>query len=139
MAEFLRYTQITVTTHYEHRWVRRDDPNSGLYCPCDAAGEIDWDALHEIGRKNIQDAFAGEGDVYYIYQGIKSYQHRQVIPAAIRCVCGAEVELYDPFLSTCDKCGRDYNGGGQLLAPRSQWGEETGESLADIFNGRWED
>ena len=27
----------------------------------------------------------------------------------------------------CDKCGKDYNSSGQRLAPRSQWGEETGE------------
>jgi hypothetical protein len=34
--------------------------------------------------------------------------------------------------NTCE-CGRDYNWGGQLLAPRSQWGEETGETAADIL------
>ncbi len=47
-------------------------------------------------------------------------------------VCGTEVEL-GHFTCTCDKCGADYNWGGQRLASRSQWGEETGESLSDIL------
>ncbi|GAH70438.1 unnamed protein product [marine sediment metagenome] len=37
------------------------------------------------------------------------------------------------FTNTCE-CGADYNSAGQLLASRSQWGEETGESLTDILN-----
>ncbi len=47
-------------------------------------------------------------------------------------VCGAIVEL-GHFTCTCPGCGADYNWGGQRLAPRSQWGEETGESLSDIL------
>jgi len=52
-------------------------------------------------------------------------------PAIGRCSCGKEVELAG-FTNTCD-CGADYNSSGQLLAPREQWGEETGESLSDIL------
>lgn len=48
-----------------------------------------------------------------------------------RCECGQEVRC-SGFTNTCD-CGRDYNWAGQLLAPRSQWGEETGECLSDIL------
>lgn len=36
----------------------------------------------------------------------------------------------------CPHCGTEQTSGGQLLAPKSQWGEETGESLADIYNPR---
>lgn len=35
------------------------------------------------------------------------------------------------FTNTCE-CGADYNSRGELLAPRSCWGEETGEHPADI-------
>ena len=49
----------------------------------------------------------------------------------IECECGRGVECIG-FTNTCD-CGRDYNMSGELLAPRSQWGEETGESVADIL------
>ncbi len=45
--------------------------------------------------------------------------------------CGKRVELTG-FTNTCD-CGADYNSFGQLLAPRSQWGEETGESVSEIL------
>lgn len=50
----------------------------------------------------------------------------------IRCRCGRELET-PGFTNTCD-CGADYNWAGQELAPREQWGEETGESLSDILN-----
>lgn len=46
--------------------------------------------------------------------------------------CGRVVELRG-FTNTCE-CGADYNMSGQKLAPREQWGEETGEHPADIVN-----
>jgi hypothetical protein len=58
--------------------------------------------------------------------------------------CGEELYC-DGFTNTCEKCGADYNWAGQQLAPRSQWGEETGESLQDILDidspgfNPWED
>ena len=48
-----------------------------------------------------------------------------------RCECGRDVWC-EGFTSTCI-CGADYNWAGQRLAPREQWGEETGESLDDIL------
>jgi len=56
-------------------------------------------------------------------------------PAIIRCDCGAKVVLENLFTITCDNCDADYNSSGQRLAPRSQWGEETGESYSDIMIG----
>lgn len=50
--------------------------------------------------------------------------------AVVKCECGEEV-LCASFTNTCD-CGADYNMSGQLLAPREQWGEETGEHYADV-------
>jgi hypothetical protein len=53
-------------------------------------------------------------------------------PAVGQCdVCGQYVDLCG-FTNTCD-CGADYNMSGQRLAGREQWGEDTGESLADIL------
>jgi len=46
--------------------------------------------------------------------------------------CGEEVGLHG-FTNTCE-CGADYNMNGEALAPRSQWGEETGESVEDILS-----
>jgi hypothetical protein len=53
----------------------------------------------------------------------------------IQCsTCYQKVALTDPVTNTCS-CGTDYNGFGQKLAPREQWGWETGENLIDIYNG----
>jgi hypothetical protein len=49
----------------------------------------------------------------------------------IKCQCGRTL-VCDGFTTTCD-CGRDYNWSGTLLAPRSCWGEETGETASDIL------
>lgn len=49
----------------------------------------------------------------------------------IKC-CG-EWLLCSGFTNTCSNCGSDYNMSGQQLAPREQWGEETGESASDIL------
>lgn len=48
------------------------------------------------------------------------------------CDCGEECELAG-FTNTCE-CGAEYNMSGALLAPREQWGEETGEHASDLNN-----
>lgn len=51
--------------------------------------------------------------------------------ATVIC-CGEELEC-TKFTNTCPECGTDYSTSGQQLAPRDQWGEETGETEADIL------
>jgi len=53
-------------------------------------------------------------------------------PKTRLCDCGKTV-ICGSFTNTCE-CGADYNSAGQRLAPREQWGEETGESASDILN-----
>jgi len=53
--------------------------------------------------------------------------------------CGGRVTLYGSFDCRCKNCGAEYNLFGQRLAPRSQWGYETGETLSDIVGPRRED
>jgi hypothetical protein len=57
---------------------------------------------------------------------------REIERNVIRCDCRREVLCYG-FTNTCD-CGADYNMSGDRLAPREQWGEETGESPTDVAN-----
>lgn len=58
----------------------------------------------------------------------------------IQCVdCKEKVFISKAFVSTCGYCGTDYNAVGQKLAPRDQWGEETGENLFDMMNGSDDD
>ncbi len=67
---------------------------------------------------------------HYVPRG---YGFREVERSKGLCECGHVVELLQ-FTNTCGKCGRDYNMSGQRLASRSQWGEETGESVGDILS-----
>jgi hypothetical protein len=106
-------------------------PNHGFGFPGLASGEIDMVELQKkpAALANYNKCISGE----YAVTGpeFKSWIHHYSEPAIGRCSCGCEVELYG-FTNTCDKCGRDYNMSGQALAPRSQWGEETGESYCDL-------
>lgn len=61
---------------------------------------------------------------------IKYRDHQTGEFAVCKCECGAEVELHDSWSNDCHKCGREYNMSGQELAPRNQWGEETGEKFS---------
>lgn len=72
----------------------------------------------------------------YLSEGVRDPETYSFIePPAVECsCCGARVDLYDND-NQC-KCGSIFNGFGQMLAPREQWGEETGESVFEIYNGR---
>lgn len=63
------------------------------------------------------------------------HTHRgEVSRWVIECDCGTEV-LCRHNTNTCVTCGTDYNMSGQELAPRRQWGMETGEHPVDVLNG----
>ena len=50
----------------------------------------------------------------------------------MKCSCGNLMTRGSGYFDTdfkCDRCEKEYNGSGQSLAPRSQWGEETGETF----------
>jgi len=48
------------------------------------------------------------------------------------CECGEHVYL-TRFTNTCYDCATDYNMSGQRLAPREQWGYETGEHWTECY------
>lgn len=108
-------------------WV--DDPGAGFGFDCDEHGNVLTEQFSPEALDNLAKCLSGEFNV--TDDGIEKYEWSYTQPAIGRCSCGSEVELYG-FTNSCS-CGRDYNSSGQLLAPRSQWGEETGESLADIL------
>lgn len=57
-------------------------------------------------------------------------------PEGLTCDCGTFLDYPGPGRDYyCPHCHRDYNSAGQRLAPRCQWGEETGETAADYFDG----
>ena len=116
-------------TIYNLSFNSKQDPGWGYSFPADQLGNVDVDSLNPAARANYDAARLSNE---FLAPEVESYTHRWTEPAVGRCVCGSNVEL-DGFTNTCS-CGRDYNMSGQLLAPRSQWGWDTGESLDDILS-----
>lgn len=105
-----------------------DCPGSGFSFECDENGNIDREQLDPCAIPNLERCLALDG---VRAEGVVKREWAYRHPAEGKCSCGRTVYLCG-FTNTC-KCGRDYNSCGYLLAPRSQWGEETGEHVADIL------
>ena len=132
--KIISHLEFKTETHYEifYQW-KDSSPGHGFGFPALESGEIDMSAIQNrpAALANYNKCVNREIDVTGPH--FKSWERRIRQDAIGLCDCGCEVTL-DRFTNTCDGCNRDYNGSGQLLAPRSQWGEETGESYADLMD-----
>ena len=130
MAKIIKQRQFHESVEYrlEYRW--KDSPNAGFSFACDAKGQVHEHELEACALENYRKCVSGEHAV--VCEGVKEYAQSWSEPAILRCDCGSNLELFG-FTNPCDNCGRDYSMSGELLAPRSQWGEETGEHWADII------
>ena len=86
-----------------------------------------WSEAIDLGYQNYLEVL--ESGYYKL--GYYENEFRYRIPAQIKC-CKMWLRL-GKFTNTCSKCGADYNGSGQLLASRPQWGEETGEHWTECL------
>lgn len=77
----------------------------------------------EIAREKIVFELQANSDIYIHYN--KCFKR-------IKCNCGESIDCLE-FTNTCDNCEADYNMQGDLLAPRKQWGIETGEQWQDCY------
>ena len=123
-----RKTERGERFYLDYRW--RNDPEAGFSFECDKDGNVDLESKPDIARENYEKCLSGEHDV--VFRGIEHDEWSYRVPAVGKCNdCGCEVELAQ-FTNTCD-CGADYNMSGQQLAPREQWGYETGEHWTDCI------
>lgn len=130
--ELLRRSEIKTVTEFALNFDWPGHWRCGFSFECDEEGNVDEAKLTDCARENLRQCRTGSVDGKPIGAGYVDSWHRTYREPAIgRCTCGRKVVLYG-FTNTCD-CGCDYNSAGQLLASRDQWGEETGESLADIM------
>ncbi len=120
-------------TFYLKTYVYAADKGCGYSFNCDENGNIDIESMNPDAKANYECCLAGvdERGERIKFNGVRQSEHSWIEDAIGLCDCGEEVEL-GGFTNTCEKCGTDYNSSGQRLAPRSQWGEETGEHPADI-------
>lgn len=114
-------------TETEHVFAWRDTPDAGYSFRIAADGEpIVPNGVADMVRERV-----ANGEL--IDKGLVTYTYEITTGPMLRCDCGREIELIlRNYCTTCD-CGRDYNASGQLLAPREQWGEETGENWTDLI------
>lgn len=97
--------------------------------PCDANGNV-FPLAFDAAKANLARALAGLDGI--LPMGIREFTNRWYQSAIGECnACKRHVTL-SGFTNTCE-CGADYNASGQALAHRSQWGEETGETVDDIL------
>lgn len=132
MSQIISHRQHVNHVEYVHNYDSVECPGAGFSFPCDENGFIDESKLQPPALESLRLARAGVADGTLVPAGVQVRSWSWVEPAMLRCDCGATVAL-DGFTNTCDACETDYNMSGQRLAPREFWGEETGESLADIF------
>ena len=123
-----RCTRTSYTLFFRRR---DDDRGSGFAFPCDEHGTIDEHALMPAGLASLA-AARGDDAALYEEPTVEKRTRSWNEPAVGACDCGGQVTL-GGFTNTCGRCHADYNGWGQRLAPREQWGEETGESAEDIL------
>jgi len=117
-----------VSYYLYFEWV--DRPGAGYAFECDEHGNVS--DLHELAEANYRRVVSGAYGDKLVAQGVQRRVHRFRDPAIGRCdVCCRRVPLTHALVNTC-RCGAEYSGSGQRLAPRSEWGKETGETDADI-------
>lgn len=130
IQERARVETITYSYNYDYA----GEENWRYSFPCDEEGNIIMDEMQPVGLEALRECREGKVDGREVEdKGVRSYENAYTQPAVGICDCGESVAL-DGFTNTCDGCGRDYNMSGQLLADRSKWGAETGESLGDILS-----
>lgn len=99
----------------------------GFSFPCDKSGNLF--PLEPAAAENYSSCTDGTYKINDL--GIRKYGFKT--PAIGICDdCGLEVELIG-FTNTC-ACGADYNKWGSYLAPREQWGWDTGETVEEILS-----
>lgn len=134
MSKIIRQPKTKTGFAYSLDFEFKDNPGSGFGFKCDQDGIVDDHSLQNEGLKNFMycqiGKFPNGEEVKCV--GVKKREWRQFIPALLHCDCGWNVTL-EFFTNSC-QCGRDYDRSGSILAPRSQWGEETGESMFEILN-----
>lgn len=128
----IKESNLVKVVEYKLVFEWNDLPGAGFSFPCDKQGNILFEEMPQPARKNL--AFCQNGEYAVRLDGIQDYSYTYREPASGQCSCDLIVELSDPMTNPCE-CGLEYNGGGQLLAPRSQW-EETwdADSTFDIWD-----
>ncbi len=127
MSNIIKHREMVTVTSYRLQYDYEGKDNHGFSFECNEQGHVDPYALHPSGRANYEACLSGSvKGSKVVNRGVEKLEHFYFEPAECRCSCGSVVVLHSSWANDCH-CGREFNGSGQELADRSQWGEETGE------------
>ncbi len=127
--KIIQHRRWIETVEYQLHFDSLKNPGCGFWIPADEKGN----PINTEHRPHAVAEFEEmKDDPDYGPPKFEIRRWKNVEPRIGLCDCGEEVEL-EGFTNTCERCGNDYNASGQLLAPREQWGEETGETAADLL------
>ncbi len=132
MSKMIRYREPVNRT--EHNIFFPHEPGrmtAGYSFPCDADGKVNVEALNPCAQKNYAMCQRERASLAVV----QAHNYTFFEPALMECECGHQIEIPDHHDVRCERCRREYNSAGTLLAHRSQWGEETGETAADYYQG----
>jgi len=116
-------------TEYTKNWTHPE--GYGFSFDCNENGVINEADMYPEGIANLRDCEAGKMEGY-TGPRLQKNTRRVTNHAVGGCECGRKLTLAS-FTNSC-RCGREYNQGGQKLAPRAQWGDDTGESVSEILS-----
>lgn len=97
--------------------------------PCTKAGHLKRKGLNSAAVENLRKIEAGE--FCTVRRKFFDYSRTYYHSPQGKC-CDQWMDL-GSFINTCDICDADYDSNGSRLSDRQFWGEETGETLADIL------
>lgn len=120
--------------NYERFGLSFDYGSGGGWCfDCDEDGQLlEVGPFAKMGMTiAINDFLDGKASM-----AILTFKSQYTEPAIGKCVCGAEVVLYDDYGHgiDCDGCGRIYSSLGSELRPRSQWEDYYDEDSTQPYN-----
>lgn len=125
-----RKTEISYSLYY---YVKGDYHGGGYGFTCDAEGNVKINEMYDAAVANYERV---KDDPEWDHE-LQTIRNTYWEPSEWKCDCGATVYGGGPGDDfDCNVCGRMYNAFGQRLAPVEQWGYETGEHPADIYNAR---
>lgn len=124
--EIITRSKYVQETEYRLYFEYQDIKGGGYSFKCTPEGRV-FDTEHPSYKACLTGTINGHKMKAPV---VERYDHAYTEPAVGRCDCGRKVTLQG-FTCPCE-CGLEYNSGGQLLAPREQWGEETGEHWSEF-------
>jgi len=118
-------TEDGISYSREFKW---NDSHGGFSFDCDSMGNVEVE--HKEGQENYARCIDGSFDVTDL--GVLETKWTRRHRAIIECPYCEEHVVLRNSTNACN-CGADYNMSGQRLAPRSEWGEETGEHWTECY------